>query len=105
MRNLLKFIAAFDYITPMATVTQNIASGPSHTFLIPEGQGISGGDCARMLRNKGIKTWGHMVVNGHYMLTVKQAQANFASHLLERAGVALGAGPVTQSRKRPGQAK
>ena len=87
MRSLLKVIAAFDYITPMATVAQNVAHGPSHTFLIPEGQGISGGNCARMLRKKGIKTWGHMVVNGCYMLTVKQAQAEYASYLLSSAGV------------------
>jgi hypothetical protein len=100
LEKLLKVVACFDWISPTASVVQNIANGPSHTFLIPQDCGWSGGQIVNLLRDRGVQTWGHMVVNGHYMITVRQTQAAYASHLLQRAGLALGAGPATQSRKR-----
>jgi hypothetical protein len=87
MRKLLKAVAIFDWITPASSVAQTIAAGGSHTFLIPEGSVRSGGQVANLLRARGIKTWGHMLVNGHYMIAVSKKQARYASQVLTKAGI------------------
>ena len=87
IETFLKFGATFDWISPTLAIAQDIAYGPSHTFLIPAGGGMSGREIANMLRQRGIKTWGHMVINGHYTITVRESQKEFATYLLQRKGL------------------
>lgn len=88
--DLLKVASFFDWISPAAAFAQDIINGPSHTFLIPRQCGKSGGEIVTLLRGHGIGTWGHMTVNGHYMITVRNSQAEFAAYLLKREGLPSG---------------
>ncbi len=96
--DLIGFGATFDYFTPLITILQDFASGPGHTLLVPEGCGWSGRDVAGLLHRHGVKTWGHMVVNGSLMLRVRKKQARYAQWLLERAGIPLEGGIVGQGK-------
>ena len=91
--NILEFGATFDWISPVAAWVQDFANGPSHTFLLPHACGHSGLEIERMLRRKGVKTWGLMIVEDTLMVTVPLGQARLAAHILERAGVSAGAVP------------
>ena len=84
---LLDYGSVFDWISPTLSIAQDIANGPSHTFLIPVECGWTGREIAGLLHRRGIKTWGHMIVNGTIMITVREPQAEFATHLLESAGL------------------
>ena len=87
----------FDWISPVAAQILDIANGPSHTFLIPEGSGWSGRDIGRMLCDHGVKTWGMMIVNHTLMLTVRDKQARWADYLLQRSAVPL-LNPITSGQ-------
>jgi len=90
---LLQIGTIFDWISPTLSIVQDVANGPSHTFLIPQDCGWTGMEIANLLRRRGIKTWGHMIVNGTFMITVRQPQAQFAQYLLEQAGLPTGIEP------------
>jgi hypothetical protein len=92
---LLELGTMFDWISPVLSIGQDIANGPSHTFLIPQECGWTGGEIAGLLRERGIKTWGHMIVNGRIMITVKKSQYEFARHLLDRNGLISSGEPST----------
>ena len=85
--NLLHLMASFDLISPILAIAQNIANGPSHTFLIPENCGWSGRQIEHMLRRHGIKTWGLMIIARKLRITVRVAQARWAQYLLDREGI------------------
>jgi hypothetical protein len=95
---VLEVGACFDWITPLITVVQDLANGPGHTFLIPNDCGWSGRDIEDLLRRRGVRSWGHMVVKHSLMLRVRQKQARWAQYLLERAGIPLEGGMVASSR-------
>jgi len=81
---------SFDWISPLASVLGDMLNGPSHTFLIPyDSCPLSGREVAWMLNKRGVKSWGHMVVSGTFMISVKLSQARWAQHLLEQAGVPI----------------
>jgi hypothetical protein len=84
---ILEAGTVFDWISPLLAIVQDIIRGPSHTFLIPYDCGWSGRDIARLLESYGVKSWGHMVVERTFMLSVSQNQAQWAHYLLERAGI------------------
>ena len=84
---ILEAGTVFDWISPLSAIAQDIIRGPSHTFLIPYDCGWSGRAIAGLLRSYGIRSWGHMVVEGTLMLSVSQNQAHWAHYLLERAGI------------------
>lgn len=87
---ILKIGASLDWISPLASVLGDAMNGPSHTFLIPyDSSPLSGRDIAWMLSKHGIKSWGHMVVSGTLMISVRLSQARWAQHLLEQDGVPL----------------
>ena len=90
---LLAAASCFDWISPTLAMAQDVANGPSHTFLIPVQCGWTGRDISNLLRDEGIKTWGHMIAQGHFMITVRADQAGYAHHLLERDGLPAGASP------------
>jgi len=74
LEELLELGTIFDWISPTLSIAQDLANGPSHTFLIPQDCGWTGMEIAHLLRRRGIKTWGHMIVNGTFMITVRQPQ-------------------------------
>jgi hypothetical protein len=97
---LLEYGSVFDWISPTLSIAQDLAYGPSHTFLIPADCGFSGREIANLLHQRGIKTWGHMIVNNTFMITVRETQTEFARYLLRRAGLPVDAGPDQSSRPR-----
>ena len=90
LEKILRFGMTFDWISPVLAMAQDIVNGPSHTFMIPEDCGWSGREISRLLRSRGVKTWGHMMVNGTFMITVPKAQVKWAQYLLDRAGLGTG---------------
>ncbi|MBN1659672.1 MAG: hypothetical protein JXA93_14800 [Anaerolineae bacterium] len=91
---LLSAIAAVDWISPLLAAIGNVMNGPSYTFLIPYDCGWSGRDVVSLLKQRGIKSWGHMIVQGTLMLTVRQTQADWAQRLLDQASIPV-ENPVT----------
>jgi hypothetical protein len=87
---LVEIGTMFDWISPTLNIAQNVVHGPSHTFLVPQDCGWTGMEVANLLRRRGIKTWGHMIVNGTIMLTVRDTQSEFARYLLHQAGLTSG---------------
>ena len=82
--------SSFDWISPLASVLGDLMNGPSYTFLIPYGSSpLSGREIGWMLSKRGVKSWGHMVVTGTFMVSVRLGQARYAQHLLEQAGVPI----------------
>jgi hypothetical protein len=103
LEELLELGTIFDWISPTLSVAQDLANGPSHTFLIPQDCGWTGMEIANLLRRRGIRTWGHMIVNSRFMITVRQPQAEFARYLLQQAGLPTGMEPSPPSRARSGR--
>jgi len=95
--DLLQLGTVFDWISPMCSIVQDVANGPSHTFMIPQDCGWTGSEIARLLQRRGIKTWGHMIVNGTIMITVRRPQAEFARYLMGQAGLPFGQEPRQES--------
>jgi|WetSurMetagenome_2_1015567.scaffolds.fasta_scaffold423439_3 hypothetical protein len=87
---LFKIGTVFDWISPTVAFVQTLINGPSYTFTVPANVGVSGGTVVDFLHRRGIKTWGHMIVNGYILFTVRQSQARWAQYQLERAGVPIG---------------
>ena len=87
---ILEVGSAFDWISPLAGALGDFLNGPSHTFLIPYAASpLTGREIAWMLGKRGVKSWGHMIVDGTFMITVRLGQARWAQHLLEQAGVPI----------------
>lgn len=78
MADLLEIGSSLDWISPVAGWIGDVINGPSHTFLIPVGCGYSGNEIARMLRRRGVRSWGRMVVDGTIMVSVRKSQENWA---------------------------
>jgi hypothetical protein len=83
----------FDWISPTLAMANDVARGPSHTFLIPVQCGWTGREISNGLRNHGIETWGHMIVNDHFMITVRDDDAGAAHQLMAKAGLPVGSSP------------
>ena len=87
MERLIRMGMCLDWISPTAAIAQNILNGPSYTFLIPQNCGRTGREIIRMLRSRGVKTWGHMVINNTITISVPKKQAGWAQKILDMAGV------------------
>ena len=97
---LLEIGAGFDWISPLAGIVGDAVHGPSHTFLIPHDScPLSGREVELMLKRRGIKTWGAMIVDGTLMISVKAKDAGRAQAMLKGAGVPI-ENEVAQSTKR-----
>jgi hypothetical protein len=99
LRRIAEVGSAFDWISPVLSVVQDVANGPSHTFLIPDDSGWSGHEIARHLRDHGVKCWGLMIVSGTLMVSVRAAQAGWAQYLLDRAGIPIEGGRVAAAHR------
>jgi len=107
---LLEAGSMFDWISPTLSIAQDLAHGGGHTFLIPQDAGFSGREVAKLLGDSGIQSWGHMIVNGTIMITVKPADAAQASEVLDGAGVPASGPPIPLQAKpaprtKPGQVR
>lgn len=98
--DILHLLASFDLISPICAILQNIANGPSHTFLIPEDCGWSGYQIDNLLKSYGIKTWGLMIVNRLIMVSVRLPQARWAQYLLRREKIPIANGAVPKKPRR-----
>ena len=87
---ILEIGTNLDWISPVAAIAQNIANGPSHTFLIPANCGRTGREIINLLRSRGVKTWGHMIINDTITISVPESQVDWAQRLLDWAGVPTG---------------
>ena len=103
--------AGFDWISPLAGIIGDVLHGGGHTFLIDIGASpMTGAEIERMLRKRGIRTWGAMIVGDTFMLSVETEKARYAAHLLEQAGIPLESAAPSGStspaaRPSPGQAR
>ena len=96
--------AGFDWISPLLGFLGDAMNGPSHTFLIPyDSCPMSGHDVARLLRKRGVKSWGLMIVSGTVMVSVRLEKARWAQHLLEQAGVPIENPLPQKTRTRSGR--
>jgi hypothetical protein len=86
--DLWDILTVTDWISPALALAQDAINGPSHTLMIPIDCGWRGHDIANVLRDQGINTWGHMIVNGNFMITVQAADADDACNLLAEYGIA-----------------
>ena len=90
LERFLEIGASFDWISPLASILGDLLNGPSHTFLIPNGNSpLSGREIGYMLGKRGVRCWGLMVVSGTLMVSVRLSQARWTQHLLEQAGVPI----------------
>jgi hypothetical protein len=96
--------AGFDWISPLLGFLGDAMNGPAHTFLIPWNScPMSGHEVKRLLRKRGVKSWGVMIVSGTLMVSVKLNKARWAQHLLEQAGVPIENPIAGASRRRQRQ--
>jgi hypothetical protein len=102
---ILSFGATFDWITPAASLLQDILNGPSCGFGVPADAGFSARNIERLLTAKGVKTWGLMVVDDLIIFRVRRAQARWAKYLLERARVPILYAPRDAGNAKPGKSR
>jgi len=99
--DLLRTATCFDWISPTLAIVNNTTRGPSHTFLVPIHCGWTGNEIAKMLRQQGVKTWGHMIVNGSFMITVQEQDAQRASGLMGAHGLSAGGRSIPTNPRPP----
>lgn len=83
----LKFGAGFDWITPLWAFIQDAHYGQPFQINVPYDAGWSGSQIILELNEKGIRTWGLMVVGETITFTVRRCQARYALYWLDRWGV------------------
>ena len=77
----------FDWVSPVLAIANDIRHRGGHTFLLTDGGGLTGRQVIDLLRRRGIKVWGCMVIGETLTLTVRKRDARRASRILTRAGV------------------
>ena len=83
----LKFGAGFDWITPLWAFIQDARYGQPFQINVPYDTPWSGRQITAKLKEKGIRTWGLMVVGETITFTVRKPQARYTLYWLERWGV------------------
>ena len=96
---ILEFGTIFDWISPLIAAVKDITNGPSHTFMMREDCGWSGRKIANILKQNGVESWGHMIVNHNIMITVRRKQARWAQYLLEREAIPIQYGLLEEKGK------
>ncbi len=93
--------AGFDWISPLLGFLGDALNGPAYTFLIPYVScPVSGHEISRMLRKRGVRSWGRMIVSGTLMVSVRLEKARWAQQILEQAGVPM-ENPLPEMAGRP----
>lgn len=83
----LKFGAGFDWITPLWAFFQDARYGQPFQINVPYNVGWSSEGLVTELKEKGIRTWGFMVVGDNLTFTVRKPQARYTLYWLQRWGV------------------
>ena len=84
---IVKIGAIWDWVTPLLAFVQDWIYRPASHFRIPYGCGRSAWEIARFLRSKGIRVWGLLVVQDTILLSVREAQADYAAYWLRALAV------------------
>jgi len=84
---LIRLGMQLDWISPTLAVVQDLCNGGAYTFLIPQSCGWTGREIERLLRSRGVKTWGLMAIKDVFTITVHPSQAKRATAILNRAGL------------------
>lgn len=92
--DIVEIGASFDVISPILKIIGDISHGGGHQFAVPDTCGKSGKSITDYLHSRSVETWGHMVVNGSILFTVKKKQAQWAQYLLDQAGIPVEGGDV-----------
>jgi len=85
--DLLALGSVFDWISPLLAFAQNMGKGPTYTFLVPWSCGWSGRELKRLLKGRGVNSWGYMVIDNTITLTVQRRQANWTQCILDQSGI------------------
>src|SRR5574343_1346546 len=100
---LLGIGSIFDWISPVQAVIQDaLEGGPHRTILISDTNHKSPRNVARMLNAQGVRTWGLMIVDDVFMVTVPADAARHAERLLREARVTVD-NPIDDPIPEPGQ--
>lgn len=83
----LKTGSSFDWLTPLWAFLQDLHYGRPHQINIRYDTGWSANKITRMLKGKGIRIWGVMVVGSTITFTVRKPQARYALYWLRRWGL------------------
>jgi len=86
--DVLEAGTVFDWVTPLTTITHS-ATGNDFTFMVSDSAGMTARQVTDLLRSRGIRTRGHMVVNGQAMFTVPKNQRRYAEDLMRGRGVSF----------------
>lgn len=84
---LVRIGASWDWVTPVITLIQDWRNRPSVGFNVSYGCGFSAWEIERLLKSKGIKVWGVMVIDDVITLRVREAQALYTQYWLEQMGL------------------
>lgn len=95
LNDVLNLATNFDWITPSWHILQDFWNRPVSRFGIQANVGVDRGDIRRVLRKRGVKSWGYVynVAGDLIMLSVPKAQAAWANWALAEAGVPVMVGP------------
>jgi hypothetical protein len=87
---LLSVLTIFDVITPLSTLVQNLARGPSFTFRVPHRAGWGAYSVEAILKDAGCNpVWGKRIVRDTMMMNVKLEQAQKGYWALHKADVPM----------------
>lgn len=79
-----------DLINPLDGLIGRALHGPMCLFTFASGQGFTGADVEKLMRQYGIRIWGRQLdLDDELGFLVKRSQAVWAEYLLCRAGVPL----------------
>jgi hypothetical protein len=85
-----KALTVFDWISPLLAGIRDLKEGPNVTIFMPEN--AAGARDSRAVGNVlrdfyAIESWGYMLVNGYFMLTIHKRNADKAAWALNREGI------------------
>jgi hypothetical protein len=97
---LFQILSIFDWITPSKAIVDDVkhsieVGSPLHawTFYLPYQKSVkkawNGRDIEKLLKQNGIKSWGHMDYFNEYLFRVDLDDAQKAERILTKAGVPL----------------
>ena len=81
--SILKAGASFDWITPLFAFIQNYWYRPAVGYIVP----LEYAATPELLKSKGIKLWGIVIVGNEVVFCLRLAQAGFAQYWMERNGI------------------
>ena len=96
--------ASFDWISPLASVLGDLAHGGGYTFTFPACH-MTPVEVEKLLRARGITTWGLMHTAGTTMLSVRKQDAARAYSILNQAGVPIENPPPPPRRAQKAQGR